>query len=521
MEPEEKPNILIVDDVDFNIIYIEKIIKHLDVNVIKASSGKEALIKIDGHKLAMALIDIFMPDMDGIELVKMIHRDKTRDIVPIIFITAYQHDEHELEKCYDSGIIDFILKPLRKNILLSKIKIFLELDRQKQKILDSENMYRLLLNASPEGIMIMDIEGKITEISTIISKIFDISEKHELIGKNIIELFPIEEYERIQGVIKKTLTDGLPQNKEFILHKTDQTEFICEISLTLIRSNTGKPSALMAILRDISQRKKIEQQLIHTERMAGLGEMATGIAHEINQPFNIMSLCFENILYDLRMKKPIDEASLRDRSDKIFESIFRIGNIIDHIRVFSREQKDYLLTAFDVNESIINALSMVAEQFKLKKIKLISELNVKNSKVVGNTYKFEQVILNLLVNAKDALQEKEAISDQEFNKSIKISSREDEDSIFVEIEDNGIGIKPDEIHKIMLPFYSTKEPGKGTGLGLSISYGIIEEMCGSIEVISKVLSGTKMRIKLPVENKIPKRDRIVSKTPIEKSKDGD
>jgi C4-dicarboxylate-specific signal transduction histidine kinase len=156
----------------------------------------------------------------------------------------------------------------------------------------------------------------------------------------------------------------------------------------------------MAIMRDISQRKKMEQQLIHTERMAGLGEMAAGIAHEINQPLNIMSLSFENILYDLNMKKTIDEVSLRDRSDKIFESIFRIGKIIDHIRVFSREQQDYILTLFDVNESIINAQSMVAEQFGLKNIELVNILNKKSSKVVGNTYKFEQVILNLLLNAK-------------------------------------------------------------------------------------------------------------------------
>jgi CheY-like chemotaxis protein len=127
MEPEGRPNILVVDDVDYNIAYIEGIIKHLEVNIIKAGSGKEALMKIIDKKLALALIDIHMPEMDGIELATIIHDDKTRDIVPIIFVTAYHHDELSLEKCYDSGIIDFILKPFRKNILLSKIKIFLEM----------------------------------------------------------------------------------------------------------------------------------------------------------------------------------------------------------------------------------------------------------------------------------------------------------------------------------------------------------------------------------------------------------
>jgi len=500
MEPEERPNILVVDDVDINIAYIEGIIKHLEVNIIKAFSGKEALMKINGKKLALALIDVHMPEMSGIELATIIFSDKTRDIVPIIFVTAYHHDELSLEKCYDSGIVDFILNPFRKNILLSKIKIFLELDRQKQRILDSENMYRLLLNSSPEGIIIMDIEGRIKEIANITSEIFGITEKQEFIGKNILDLFPNDEQDRIQEVIKKTLNDGLAQNEEFILNRADQTEFISEISLTLIRSNDGIPSALMAIMRDISQRKKLEQQLIHTERLAGLGEMAAGIAHEINQPLTIMSLSFENLLYELNMKKTIDEVSLHSRSEKIFESIFRIEKIIDHIRDFSREQKDYILTLFDVNESIINAESMVAEQFRLKNIELINVLNNKKPKVVGNTFKFEQVILNLLVNAKDALLEKEAISNQKFNKVIEIRTLKDEYNIFIEITDNGIGIKPDELHKIMLPFYSTKEPGKGTGLGLSISFGIIKEMNGNIEVTSDISSGTKMRIILPIEN---------------------
>jgi PAS domain S-box-containing protein len=361
-------------------------------------------------------------------------------------------------------------------------------------------MYRLLLNASPEGIIIMDIEGRIKEISNITSGIFGITEKQEFIGKNIMDLFPNDEHERIQEVIKKTLNDGLAQNEEFVLHKANQTEFMSEISLTLIRDNDGRPSALMAIIRDISQRKKMEQQLIHNERMAGLGEMAAGIAHEINQPLNIMSLSFENILYELSLKKKIDEASLHNRSEKIFESLLRIEKIIDHIRDFSREQQDYILTLFDVNESIINAESVVAEQFRLKNIELVNILNEKNSKVVGNTYKFEQVILNLLLNAKDALEEKEAISDQEFHKIIKIKTSEDEHNIFIEIVDNGVGIKPDELHKIMLPFYSTKEPGKGTGLGLSISFGIIKEMNGNIEVTSVFSSGTKTRIILPIEN---------------------
>lgn len=500
MQTIERPNILVVDDVDNNINFILQIVKHLNINIITALSGKEALHKIKDVGLALALIDISMPEMDGLELASIILKDETRDLVPIIFVTAHLQDEINIEKCYDSGIIDIILKPFRKNVLVRKVEVYLELYRQKQKILDSENMYRLLLNASPEGIIIMDIEGVIREISNTTSKVFRMEDKHYFIGKNIVDLFPKEERLKILDVIKQAISIGLVQNEEFILHKADQTKFISEISVKFIPGIDSRPNTLMAIIRDISQRKKMEQQLIHTERMAGLGEMAAGIAHEINQPLNIMSLSFENIIYELKMNKTIEEASLHNRSNKIFECIFRIGQIIDHIRVFSREQQDYIHTFFDINESIINAQSMVAEQFKLKKIELINDLNKKSTQVIGNTYKFEQVILNLLLNAKDAIHEKEEMFGKEYFKCIEIKSLEKEHNVYIDIIDNGIGIKPEDIQKIMLPFYSTKPPGKGTGLGLSISFGIIKEMKGTIEVTSEYKMGAKISIILPVEH---------------------
>lgn len=504
MEPEERPNILVVDDVDYNIAYIEGIIKHLEINIIKAFSGKEALMKISGKKLALALIDIHMPEMSGIELATIIHGDKTRDIVPIIFVTAYHHDELSLEKCYDSGIVDFILKPFRKNILFSKIKIFLELDQQKQRILDSENMYRLLLNSSPEGIIIMDIEGRIKEISNITFEIFGIAEKQDFIGKNIMDLFPNDEQERIQEVIKKTLNDGLAQNEEFILHKANQTEFMSEISLTLIRDNNGIPNAFMAIIRDISERTKMEQQLIHTERMAGIGVMAAGMAHEINQPLNTISLSMDNLIFSMNTGSP-DKTYLKNKTTKIFDNITRIRNIIDHVRAFSKDHDDYIQSSFNINESIRNAKSMISEQFMHKGILLALILDGTLPNLVGNIYKFEQVIVNLVINAKDAIEEKENILNKDFAKVVEICSSREDQHVCVEIKDNGIGIESKDIDKIMLPFYSTKKEGVGTGLGLSISFGIIRDMKGTIEIQSERMKGTTIRIMIPVKKELTKQ----------------
>jgi signal transduction histidine kinase len=153
---------------------------------------------------------------------------------------------------------------------------------------------------------------------------------------------------------------------------------------------------------------------------------------------------------------------------------------------------------FDIHDGITNAISMVAEQFRHRVIEIVLDFDKSIQPIPGDIYKFEQVILNLLTNARDAIEEKHKGSKTSGKKFVKIWTHQDDKSIFVEVEDNGIGIKSAEIEKVLIPFYTTKEPGKGTGLGLSISYGIIKEMQGVIEIISKRNTGTTIQITLPL-----------------------
>jgi len=251
--------------------------------------------------------------------------------------------------------------------------------------------------------------------------------------------------------------------------------------------------------RDITERRKTEAMLIHADRMAHLGEMAAGIAHEINQPLNILSLVMDKILLEGTKTGTLDIGYFKDKSDKIFNNITRIRNIIDHIRAFSRSNDDYILTTFDINSSIENAVSMVADQ--LKQVQISIGLNLENQlpKINGNTYKFEQVVINLLTNARDALVAKKNKEKDFFEMKIGIKTYQENNAIIVEITDNGSGIPKEEIDKVMLPFYTTKDPGKGTGLGLSICYRIIKEMNGIIEISSNPLNGTKVKIILTIE----------------------
>jgi PAS domain S-box-containing protein len=356
-----------------------------------------------------------------------------------------------------------------------------------------------MLNASPDGIFLTDLKGIITDISEIGLELFGTDTRDDLVGKNIFRLVPSEEKNTIREILKKTMNEGIAQNIELKIRKKNKSLFLSEISATLIQDPDGTPFSFMIIMRDISQRKKMEAKQIHADRMVNLGEMASGIAHEINQPLNIISLVMDKILFESANTENIDIEFLKNKSDKIFENIIRIRNIIDHIRAFSRSHDDYVLTAFDINSSIENAASMIAEQFKHLGINLNLQLEKQIPQISGNTYKFEQIILNLLSNAKDALLEKKSKVKEYFDMIIGIRSYQEKQCIIVEVTDNGIGITAEDINNIMLPFYTTKDAGKGTGLGLSICYQIIKDMNGTLEITSDIFYGTKMKIVLDIQ----------------------
>jgi PAS domain S-box-containing protein len=366
----------------------------------------------------------------------------------------------------------------------------------------SEEKYKTMLNASPDGIFLVDLTGIIKEVSEIGLALLGVDTRDELIGKNFFQFIPSDEMKTIRVIIEHTMNEGLVQNVEIKIKRKNESFFIAETSVTLIGDPKRAPVAMMVILRDISKRKSMETKQFHADRMASLGEMASGIAHEINQPLNIISLVMDSILFEFAKTQSLETGFLENKANKIFDNITRMRNIIDHIRAFSRSHSDYVLMDFDINASIENAVSMVDEQFKHHGINLELRLEKGIAKKFGNTFKFEQVILNLLGNAKDAVLEKQVIEGAGFEMMIGIHSWQEGQLLLVDVTDNGAGISSGDINNVMLPFYTTKEEGKGTGLGLSICYQIMKEMEGTIEITSDTLHGTKIRLIMDVQKKM-------------------
>jgi PAS domain S-box-containing protein len=365
----------------------------------------------------------------------------------------------------------------------------------------TEGKYKTILNSSPDGIVLIDLKGRITEISEIGLELFGATSRDDLIARKFMQFVFAGEKATIREIILKTLNEGLAQNVELKVLKKNQAVLATETSVTLIQDQHGEPISFMVIIRDISHRKLMETKQFHADRMANLGQMAAGIAHEINQPLNIISMVMDKVLFEADKSGILDLNFLKTKSDRIFENITRIRNIIDHIRDFSRSDNDYVLSLFDINLSVENAVSMIMEQFKHLGIKLDMKLEKGIQPILGNTFKFEQVIVNLLNNAKDAVLEKKNAQEAPCEMRVGIRSFSRRQAIVVEIEDNGTGVSKDDIDNILLPFYTTKEEGKGTGLGLSICYQIIKEMNGAINISSERNYGTKIEILLDLQQK--------------------
>jgi len=358
----------------------------------------------------------------------------------------------------------------------------------------SEDKFKTMVNVSPDGIILTDLNGVITEVSELALDMFGFDTRDELIGRRFLQFIPSMFRIKVLEIVERTYNDGLTQNIEIKIRRKSKTQFTAEVSVSLIEGPDLNPLSFMIILRDVTERRAMETKQIHADRMATLGEMASGIAHEINQPLNNISMAMDNLLFGFSQSPLVDFEALERKSERIFENISRMKKIIDHIRAFSRSQDDNISASFLVNTAIVNAVSMLSEQFKHMGINLNLELNREVPEILGNTFKFEQVIINLLVNARDAVVEESKKPGEDYEMSIGIRTFSDAQKMNVEITDNGVGIEEELLPNIMLPFYTTKEEGKGTGLGLSICYQIIKEMKGTISVSSKPSLGTTVNL---------------------------
>ena len=243
-----------------------------------------------------------------------------------------------------------------------------------------------------------------------------------------------------------------------------------------------------------------DTQLIQAGKLATLGTMAAGMAHEINQPLNVIQICADLILKMINKGIAIPNEELVMMAKDIIDNVTRAAGVIKHVRDFSR-QSERDLKKLTINDPIRDVFKVLGHQITIHSIQVKLELDPEIPEIRAEHNRLEQVFINLVTNAIDSMDENADKAEKEgrkAEKTLRIKTYAMENQVVVEVSDTGLGMSEEVKQKIFEPFFTTKETGKGTGLGTSISFGIVKDYGGTIEIESEYGKGATFIIRFPV-----------------------
>jgi PAS domain S-box-containing protein len=332
------------------------------------------------------------------------------------------------------------------------------------------------------GVLACNLEGKIEAWNSALERLYGMRRSHAM-GKTLEDVFPQELRNELAQVSDPHHTLNL---YKFRMRNALDRSLILNLSVVPLIGKENKVIGRLLIFTDLTERVNLEDQLMQAEKLSSIGLLAAGVAHEVNTPLAIIS---SNAQLLLRQMEPSDART--GTLEKIIKQAFRASEIANNLLKFSRVSgSEY--SDLDVNRVISETLSLVDPMLRAAKIRVNAQLASSLPAVHGNSGKLQQVFMNLIMNARDAMPR---------GGELTIATEVESSSLRVEVTDNGVGIPADQLNKIFDPFFTTKGTSRGTGLGLAVSYGIIREHSGSIHVDSEVERGTTFRLEFPTIRK--------------------
>jgi len=332
------------------------------------------------------------------------------------------------------------------------------------------------------GVLACDLEQRIEMWNSPMEAMYGLK-RSDVEGKKLDEIFPPELLAEFPHASEPHRVVSL---YKFRLPTRDGRQLIVNLSLAPLLGKDDEVIGRLLILNDLTERVSLEGQLVQAEKLSSIGLLAAGVAHEVNTPLAVITSQAQMLM------KQIPEDDPRSRTlDKIIKQSFRASEIVNNLLKFSRVSGSEH-TELDLNKLIRETLSLVDPMLKVSKISLNAQLDAGLPPVYGNSGKLQQVFMNLIMNARDAMPR---------GGELTLATESENSTIHVEVSDNGVGIPADHLDKIFDPFFTTKSTSRGTGLGLAVTYGIIREHAGKIRVESLIGRGTSFHLEFPTARK--------------------
>lgn len=513
--------ILIVDDEPRMRLSLEALLRTLGLETESAQSGQEALALLSLNGFELALLDVGLPDMSGHDLMDRM-KAKNPDL-PVIVITGNVSLDSALG-ALKRGAYDYLRKPFEPDELLRTVqnalnqrKLRAEKEEIRKKLIQSEEKYRYLVQNSPDMIYTLDAKGCFIFASDATAFLLGYRPE-ELLGKHYSVLVHHEDKEKVRWHFNERRTlERATSGMEFRLKARKpgaENSPSAPGYLIMELKSTGmydKPChqkdkeflGTHGVIRDVSERKRLEEQLRHAERMESLGTLSGGIAHD----FNNLLMGIQGNLY-LMMSEILPSHPHFEKMKTIEHYVQSGASLTRQLLGFARGGK-YEVRATDMNELIQKTSDLFART--RKEITVVTDFEEKLWAVEVDRDQMEQVLLNLYLNAWQAmigggelhLLTRNVILDQE---QAKIQGLNQGNYVKVSVKDTGSGMDEGILKHIFEPFFTTREKGRGTGLGLASAYGIVRNHGGIMEAQSKAGTGSTLNIHLPASEKSVHRE---------------
>lgn len=370
---------------------------------------------------------------------------------------------------------------LRQETQMKELSI--DRDRLALKLEISQQYLTNILHSSDAAIMVIDQNEKFIAWNKGAEKVFGYTEQ-EVLGKpSSLLMAPTQRFiDELEYIKKEVLKHGFAKITETERITKDGKTIPVELNVTKLPSNDGEYIGRSVIIKDFTEVKKLQQQIDQSEKLAVIGQLAAGVAHEIGNPLTSISSVVQ------LLQRRANDTFTSEQLANIRSNIDRISRIVRELVDFSRPP-GYEKINIQITDVIKTAIGIVRYDKRVKNVQFETKLDSGLPQISIVPDQLLQVFINILFNALDAING---------NGKIEVISSHDKENVFIKINDNGCGMDKETMSKIFDPFFTTKEVGKGTGLGLSVSYGIIKKFKGDILVTSEPLKGSCFTIKLPI-----------------------
>jgi PAS domain S-box-containing protein len=433
---------------------------------------KAELFYLKGYSEASAIMKIIRKE-ERLQKYKTKIITKSKTIVPVLLdVSAVKNEKGEL-----IGTIGIFTSTIEEQKLEEQIR-------------KQERFLAFILLNSAEAIMVLDMEDRILVWNKGAERIFGYTEE-EVKGQKYYFLVPpdLEAKGEIQFLSNQMIEKGYINDYVTERICKDGRRIIISLTRSLITDENNKPIGSSTIVRDITYQKKLEKQMVFTEKMATIGKLASSLAHEIGTPLSILMGRAE---YLKKIAGNNDEVCRC--LDIIIAQAERITKKVSSLLNVARQNKPEI-TKVSLKSVIFSVLDLLKSKLDKMGIEVVTDFRKEGIVLNADADMMQQVFINLLMNAMDALKKK---AKKRIDIIVDVGDYTDQRMVVIEIIDTGCGIPPENINRIFDPFFTTKEKGEGTGLGLSIVARIIQEHKGYIEVQSIVKKGTRFVIKLPL-----------------------